>query len=456
MGQSGVNTLKAMRAIWQSLRSDVLLQRVLRNSSYLFSSSSLVIGLAMLQSILAGRLLGVSELGVLGAITAFASTLNRLFSFRMGELIVKYLGDYLPKNQKDRAAALIKIAGLTEAASSILAFALLMALAPLGARYFAKDLAYTALFRFYGLSILGNLMAETAAGVLQSTEQFKQQAWINLGQSILTAALILAAFIFKGGLWWVVSAYLVGKLILGMLPVVLAWRSLDLHLGQGWWRAHLTSLPPWRELSHFAVTSNLSATVNMLVRDSEILWVALFLTPSAAGYYKVALAISSIIPIPVVPFTSASYPEISRSTAARAWKQLTSLLQRVSLISAGITAAIALVLVVFGRPLVQLYGSEFLPAYPALLVLLAGYGFSNLVFWNRPLLLALGLPGYPFWITLVCGTLKIGLSLLIIPRFGFVGAAGLLAGYFIISGAAMAWRGLQQLRGMNSLEGIPA
>ncbi len=456
MGKSGADILKYAQKIWQSVRSDALLQRVLKNSGYLFSSSSLVLLLAMVQSILSGRLLGAAELGVLGAITAFASTINRLFSFRMGDLVVKYLGVYLPQNEKQRAAAIIKIAALTEAASSVLAFALLMGFAPLGARLFAKDLSYVPLFRIYGISILGSLMAETATGVLQSTERFKHQAWINLGQSLLTAGLILSAFLFNGGLGWVVMAYLVGKVVLGSLPVLMAWRSLDSHLGAGWWRAPLTGLPPWKELVHFAVTSNLSATVNMLVRDSEILWVALFLNPTAAGYYKVAIAISSLIPLPVAPFTSATYPEISRSTAANAWQQLWRLIRRVSLLSTAITAAIALFLVLFGKVLILFYGPEFLPTYPALLVLLVGYAFSNLIFWNRPLLLALNLPGYPFWVTLFSGTLKILLTLIIIPMFGIIGAASLLTGYFILSGTLMAARGLRQLQINTKLERSPA
>lgn len=446
MGKPDQDTLRPVKRILQTLRSDALLQRVLKNSGYLFSSSSIVLVLAMLQSILSGRLLGVTELGVLGAITAFSSTINRLISFRMGDLVVKYLGETLPRNDKGTSAAIVKAAALTEAASSLLAFGLLMILAPLGAQWFAKDIAYAGMFRFYGISILGGLMAETATGVLQSTERFRQQAWINLGQSILTAAIILAAFLFQGGLIWVVSAYLLGKLVLGILPVGMAWRSLDTHLGKGWQRAPLSGLPPWKELTHFAVTSNLSATINMLVRDSEILWVALFLNPTAAGYYKVAIAISTLIPLPITPFGSASYPEISRSTAALAWRQLWRLLRRVTLISAAITGVIALFVVLFGKYLILFYGQEFLPAYPALIVLLAGYAFSNLVFWNRPLLLALGLPAYPFWAMLITGAAKILLSLLVIPQFGIIGAAALLTVYFIASGGAMAVHGLKQVR----------
>jgi len=438
--------MKFLTDFWQALRHDNILKRVLRNSSYLLSSNSISLGLNMVQSIFAARLLGVTELGVLAAITGFASTINRLFSFRMGDLVVKYLGNYLPEKENDRAAALVKIAAITEAASSVLAFLLLMLLAPLGARYFAKDLAYTPLFRFYGIFILGSFMAETATGVLQSTDRFNQQAIVNLGQSLLTAAIILAAFLVRGNLIMVVGAYLIGKMVLGLAPVVLAWHSMNANLGKGWWRAPLTDLPPWRELARFGISTNLSATVNMLVRDSEVLWVNLFLSPTAGGYYKVAIAIASFIPIPITPFISTTFPEISRCTAARAWKQLRGLLQKVSMISAALTAIVAVVVIFFGKYLILFYGAEFLPSYPALMVLLVGYGVSNLVFWNRPLLLALNLPVYPFWATFISGAVKVSLAFLVIPAFGYVGAAVLLTGYFLISGTAMALRGLNELK----------
>lgn len=456
MGEQGRNPLNRLKTLWQTLLSDRLLRRVLRNSSYLFSSSSITIALGFVQSIFSARLLGVTELGILGVVTVFTSTINRLFSFRMADAVIRYLGDYLPKEEKSRAAALVKVAALTEAATSILAFLVLTLLAPLGASFFAKDPNYTYLFRFYGLSILGGLMVETATGVLQSTDRFGQLALVNLGQSILTAAFILAAFLTNAGLFMVTSAYLLGKLILGIVPVVLAWRSLNKTLGGGWWRTPLRGLPPWKELGHFALNTNLSTTVNMLVRDSELLWVALFLDPTAAGFYKVALAISSFISIPITPFISTTYPEISRSTAAHAWEQLRSLLRRITLLSGVLTAGIVLFLVLFGRYVILIYGEEYLPAYPALMVLLVGYGFSNLVFWNRPLLLALDLPAYPFRSTLLAGIGKILLAFLIIPAFGMVGAAALLAGYFLVSGGAMALRGVRQIHQRQTLEASPA
>jgi hypothetical protein len=44
---------------------NVLIQRIVRNSGYLFSATGISAGLSMLQSILAARLLGVTDFGIL-------------------------------------------------------------------------------------------------------------------------------------------------------------------------------------------------------------------------------------------------------------------------------------------------------------------------------------------------------------------------------------------------------
>ena len=61
--------------------------------------------LSMVQGALAARILGVEGIGYLGAITAFSSVINRFTSFRMGELVIKYVGYFQENDQQQRAAA---------------------------------------------------------------------------------------------------------------------------------------------------------------------------------------------------------------------------------------------------------------------------------------------------------------------------------------------------------------
>ena len=94
-----------------------LLRRVAQNSGYLLSSSTLAAGLSMVQSILAARLLGVTGFGVLGTVIQFVTVINRLTSFRMTEVVVKFAGEHQARGEGRLASATFKAAGLTEAAS---------------------------------------------------------------------------------------------------------------------------------------------------------------------------------------------------------------------------------------------------------------------------------------------------------------------------------------------------
>lgn len=434
-------------------RQDLLFRRVLRNTSYLFASSA--IGAVL--SIVTANMLGVAVFGILGVITSFVGGINRLFSFRMGEVVVKYMSESLARDEHERAAVVVKAAMLVEALTSAAAFALLLAIAPLAARYVAHDASTAPLFMLYGLSILSNIVNETSLGVLQATNHYRSQAMINLLQSVIVAGLIVRAYLTGGELISVLWAYLIGKMILGLGPTVMAAYWLPRVLGRGWMRASWHYLPPRRELARFAISTNFSGTINLIARDSEVSWVGLFFGPTAAGYFKTALAVINLIVMPINPFISTTYPEITRAYASRAWERLRSLLLRVSLVAGAWTGAVGLGLLLFGRQVLfqdwtifgrtfHVYEAEFAAAYPVLLILLVGFGAANIFFWNRPLLLAQGLADYPLKVSFWAMLAKVALAFILLPEAGYLTEAALLSGYFLVSVVLITQRGLSENR----------
>ena len=104
-------------------------------------------------------------------------------------------------------------------------------------------------------------------------------------------------------------------------------------------------------------------------------------------------------------------------------------------------------LILFGRWIILVYSVEkYLDAYPALIALTIGLVFNYTLFWNRPLLLSLGLPEFPIYVTLIVGLLKLALAFPLVPRYGIVAAGALLSFYYIASVGVMVIRGLQEIR----------
>lgn len=425
-----------------------LMQRVIRNSGYLFSGSTASAAMSMLQSILAARLLGVEAFGILGIITVYASVVNRLTSFRMSELVVNYVGEYSARQDSRAAAATYKLAALAEGISSVLAYGLIFAFAPLGARYLAHDVGLADLFAIYGLMVLGHMFAESSTGLLQHFDRFRSLALIQVGQSALTLAMIIGASAAGAGLEAVLAAYLLGKTLWGVGVSLAAVVEARKAWGPGWWRAPLSLVGERRKaMVRFGVSTNLTGTLTLLTRDSEVLWLGALTSPLQVGYYKVALAILNILLIPVQPLISTTYREVAREVATSSWANVRYLLRSGSLIAGAYSMATALGLGVLGTWVVSLWGSQYLPvAYQALLILLLGVTVVNAFYWNRIVLLPLGLPEYPTLVTGMGALLKVAAILVLVPRLGALGMAITLSGFFLLTGGVLVLKTLHELR----------
>ncbi len=437
-------------------REDATLRRVMKSSAHLLSGNVVAAALGFAQGILAVRLIGITDWGLVTTVITFASNINRLLTFRMNEVVVKRLGQALPQGKKLEAAAVVKAAMLAEMATSLTAYLFLLFLAPWAANTFAKNLQIAPLFQFYGLILLTNLVAESSTGVLQALRRFDWIARINIAQSIATAGLIVYVFLKAApvpgseigpGIFGVLLAYVIGKSINGIGLALLAVRELNKALGAGWWKVSLRSLPEWRSMLMFMLNTNLNGTVNLFTRDNIPLYLAALLSTTQVGYFKLAQSLINLILLPLDPLIWPTYTEISRTVAQKQWQATRQLLRRVSLLTASAVFAIGGFLALTGWFLLPLlYGEQALPAYPALLILLLGYGFASIFQWNRPLMLALGKPGFPLLISLVVGLVELALIFLLVPRLGYLALAGILSAYFVVSISIIILRGFDEIK----------
>jgi len=434
-----------------------LVQRVLRNSGYILSANTASAALSFVQTLMAARLLGVAGYGTLGIITVFASNINRLTSFRMGELVIRYVGKFSAEEDPRRAMAVFKAAGLTEMLSSLLAYALVVVLSPWAARTLAKDPSMAGLFSLYGLVLLANLMAESSTALLQYLNRFRLIAAFTVGQSLLTLLLIAGAFVAHGGLQAIVLAYLIGKAAWAVAITLAAFVEAGRHWESRWWSTPLATLRgDGRELAKFALSTNASATINLVTRDSDILWLSWLSTPLHVGYYKAARTFINVIFVPIDPLISTTYRELAREAAARQWDNVRHLLRTGSLIASIWAVPACLGLTVLGSWFLSWYGPEFGSAYPAMVLLLAGVLVANVFYWSRILLHALGHATYPTRTYLIVGLLQIVGILILVPRLGAAGMAMMWSGYTVLSALILVRKGLQEVRHGAAPEAAPA
>jgi len=299
---------------------------------------------------------------------------------------------------------------------------------------------------------------ETATGVLQVGNYYRSQSLINFIQAIVTALIIFYAYLTGKGIVVILIAYLAGKLIAGLGPIYAAIRRMPLLAGGDWWKASLSNLPPRKELISFAISTNLSGTINMIVRDSELLWVGAIFTTEIAGYYKTAMAIINLVIMPINPFIATTYPEITKAIATKMWAQLKMLLRRVTIIAGGWTLTVSLFILLFGKFLLftpwipwqgsmhSIYKPEYLPSLPILLILILGFGIANCLYWNRSLLLAFGKADTPLRVSIWATIIKVFLTVTLVPRLGYLFEAVLMSLYLTVTVGILVWEGLRLVK----------
>ena len=454
-----------MRNFWNRLMgwfNDRVLRRVLRNSTYLVLSNLISVFL----TIFITRRPGVYNYGVLGLITSYVTNVNKLFSFRMNEVVVHYVGEAYVNQDHPGTGALIKFAALVDAVTSLFAFLFMAVTSRFGAQIFLDDRELAGLIMFYGISILGGLVMETANGVLRVINKYRSIALVSLAQNVIVALIVFFATTNNLGLMGILSAYMIGKVILGIAPVVLCLYWLPHKIGHEWWKAPLSLISDKRAILRFTVSTNISSTINLLARDGELLWVGALLSPLYAGYYKTAMTVINMVLTPINPLIDTSYPEMNRAIIQKKWSKIRRLLRKITALSAVWTGAAFLGLLFLGKPLLfhevnilgfsfQIFREEFLPAYDIIMILMFGYGIANILFWNRTLLLTFSEADYATTVSFYTMLAKLFLTVVLVPRGAYYIEAILLSAYLAVSVLIMTARGLHNLREAEKADPVP-
>ena len=404
---------------------------LLKNSGYLVASKvvSAIAGLATLA--FAGRSLGLVTFGMLILIVSYAKAASGLSKFQSWQLIVRYGGPALAggdtrdfKTSTGFAFALDTISGFGGMVLAILLLPFLASKVGISDQYVVAAMLYC--------TLLPTMGSATPSGVLRSLDRFDLISWQGSVYPIARAILAGIAWAMDARfevfllIWYVTD--LGGDLYLWFL----AWREMrrrDLLSGIRP-TVRPRSLPgAWR----FAIFANLTSSLSSAWGPVGRLIIGGLLGPAGAAIYRVASSLADAAQRPADLLAKAYYPEVVRMDLAskKPWK----LMLRGTVLATAFGLLAVLLLLVGGRPLVGLiFGSEFLPAFPVLMVLVFVPLLAMLSFPLPPMLYALDRPDGPLKARLAGTILYFAIVAPLSWRFGVTGAAAA----FVIGNAAMA------------------
>lgn len=402
--------------IWRTSRAlDEISREVLGGS---FMSMALRVGglaLSYLANVLLSRLLGLHGYGQY--VVALGWTAVLVLPARAGfeNAALRYVTVHLERGEAGPLRGFIRVAIATVVALSV---AMGMAMAVLGqmARLGTADRAMTAAaLLILPLALLGVVspMMRTARRIFAS--QFYDQILRPLFLILLLGTVALVARPLTAP----------AALVLSAVAAFLALGALGLHFRRVFGPAtgEKADYSDWRQWFALSLPLLVIGATQELMNQMEVLLLGMLAGASDAALFAAAWRLASLTPFALSALTAIGGPLIASAYQRGARQELHHVSKLVARVGLGFAVLASIILLISGRWLLGFFGPEFPRAYMIVVVLLIG-GIVNAF---------TGIVGYLMVLTgrerpalaIFAGSLvlSIGLNLVLIPRFGAIGAA---------------------------------
>ena len=246
----------------------------------------------------------------------------------------------------------------------------------------------------------------------------------------MRAIVIVLAIALQKDLLFIAFGYLFANLA-AILPfgVLLVWELQREHL--------LTRIPKLgpvvREISGFSVPLMASNIVGLLGSSLPVLLLGYFHPIATVAFYRVVLPAAALSNVVLANFMPLYMPSASRLFAKGDNEGIGHLFWQTSLWMSVLAFPVFLATFCFARPLtIYLYGERYATSAPILALLSLGY-FSNVIFgFNGVTLKVLGKIRLMVMLNVITPVAIVLFNLLLIPRFGALGAAAATAAGIIV------------------------
>lgn len=275
---------------------------------------------------------------------------------------------------------------------------------------------------------------------------------IWLGQSAELTRLTTVALLVAG-CTWVLHLKVEAPLALSFQGPAIALGLIVLWLGvRARLRNEMAQATPIVELGEWtrvALPLLLVSATHVIMKRTDVLMLGSMVGPAAAGSYAVAARFSDLMIFGLTAANSYAAPMMSELHTLGRTEDLQRVARLTARVGAATTCAALVVLIVGSGFLLRLFGPGFEAARPALLIL-AGGQLINALAGSVGLLMAMTGHQVESSIVLVsAAALNVILNLLLVPRYGQVGAAVATAASTIAWNVTLAFR-VRRLLGVRS------
>jgi O-antigen/teichoic acid export membrane protein len=372
-----------------------IVRRIYGNLGLLLGGKAAAGLISLIYIVIAARVLGPEDYGVLVLINYYAMLVGGLIAFPGWHAIVRYGVQALAAGDEAKLVRLLRFVGAIELGGGIAAVCVAAILAPILGPQLGWNAEAQMLAIPYSLAVLASVRA-TPGGYLQILRRFD----ILGAHNIVTPVMRLIGTLIVVGFGWGLSGFIIAWLIAALVEGISLWLA-----GIYFARRHFVGqslLGKVADVRHehpglmrFMVTANADIMLGDLVARLTPLVMGWVLGPVAAGLYSIAHRTTVVIAQPAQILGQAAYAELARLvTGGGSGRDIRHALLRCVGISLLAALPILLILAFFSKQITILIAG---PAYAAAAGVMIWLAFARVIAITGPptsaALIALGRPG---------------------------------------------------------------
>jgi O-antigen/teichoic acid export membrane protein len=396
---------------------------VARNFGWMVASRGLAAVFSLVYLAIVTRSLGVAGFGRFALITGAAQLLSSLFAFQTWQIIVQYGVDHLESGDEDRLARLYRTSLLLDVSSAVLGvmaagFILYFFAEDLG----LKDTLARATMVFNTVMLLST--RSTAIGILRLRDRFSLAAAADSITPIFRLIGAVVAFLVHSTLQGYLIAWAAAELVTAAAHWIALGRigELRLLLRRGVSLGPVLTDNPG--IARYAITTNFSQSLTVATRQLPLFLVGGLTGTAAAGAFRLAAQLSRSLTIVSQMIARAAFPEIVRAVRQSGVVGIGAMIARTVRFAAVVSAAVIALVLLLGRPILQLIGGKAFGEGHVTLLWLAGAGCVDLIIVAfEPSIAAAQRAHQAFFARLIAGVVMIAAALILAPRYGADGVA---------------------------------
>jgi O-antigen/teichoic acid export membrane protein len=397
-------------------------ERIAKNMLFNFMGSGIDISLAMIQSIVLARMLGVDEYGSY-SFYAWAITLaGFIVNLGWGVMAQRFIAEAIGQDDRKKATGLIRLAIVGRILPSLLATLVIIGISPQLAHFFVhgKQPIY---FIIVACTILPFTMTQMFISVCKGFQKFRYNMYFVLATTPLRVVTQISLAMLGFGVLTMLGVNLF-SLVIGLAVSVLLLNRL-VPLRQLISSAKLDTQTRASAVRFALPVAVLTGISYILWEKSEIIFLGHYSPSHEVGFYNLAGQIPRL-GMEIIPmvFAALLLPAISEAFGENDLSKVKSIYLTSARYLMLISLPMAVMIVALAGPIVNLlYGAQYEPVIGLMRILCFPRAVYALLSVGSAVILALNKPVFALKAGALLAALCIGLNFFLVPRFGAMGAA---------------------------------